>query len=360
MHSNQLSLNASYAGYRDTARDARPRQAARAGRAFVNTSTTSTTRRTSAPRGAAAVAGRARADGRGRAVSEGDLRRAIDVREGLRAVLLANNGRRARRSAPWTGWTAPPAGARLRRALHRPSRPGARARRAWTAPWPSCWRSWPTREADGTWERLKACAHEPCSVGLLRPVQEPLQALVPHGDLRQRREGPRLPGPPAGAKPPRSASSRSQRATSSAWSAGEGTGWNTSYHAGVAHHQRHAARRASSRPAVKVGSPSALREAGGPSRRASWKVSPSRSTASRCHSGDCAGDPVDLRRPGRRSSSWRSRKPQASGVQPRAPGDLVPALGQLHARLRGHRVQVEHPPGVADAGQVDPVARWWR
>ena len=71
----------------------------------------------------------------GDAVSPADLRRAIDVREGLRAVLRHNNGHPLDRSA-WSGSTGPsgaPASACASRAAATPS--SCPTPTAWTARW---------------------------------------------------------------------------------------------------------------------------------------------------------------------------------------------------------------------------------
>jgi predicted RNA-binding Zn ribbon-like protein len=96
-------------------------------------------------------------------VTEGDLRRAIDVREGLRALLLANNGltldsaalERLNRAAsragmrlrydPEGGATLEPDATGVDGALARLMAVVAEA------------------TADGTWERLKACPKEDCN-----------------------------------------------------------------------------------------------------------------------------------------------------------------------------------------------------
>ena len=125
-------------------------------------------------------------------VSAADLRRAIDVREGLRAVLLQNNGHPLDEEQV----------ARLDRAV------GRAAVRVRFAPGRD-----PALVTDaggvdgaiarlmaivaaavehGRWERLKAPARG-VRVGVLRQVEEPLEALVHDGVLRQHREGEGLP-----------------------------------------------------------------------------------------------------------------------------------------------------------------------
>ena len=98
----------------------------------------------------------------GEPVSEGDLRRALDVREGLRALLLANNGHDLDAAAvERLDRAASRAGLRLR------FRPGAEpglepdatgvdgaiARLLAIVA---------ASVAEGTWPRLKACVHETC------------------------------------------------------------------------------------------------------------------------------------------------------------------------------------------------------
>ena len=98
--------------------------------------------------------------GRGRDAA--DDRRAIELREALRALLMANGGLepdpRPRR------WSTRRRGAPARRAVdpdgRRPYRTQATA---WTAPWAESSRS-PTRAgmAGGSWRRLKACLADDC------------------------------------------------------------------------------------------------------------------------------------------------------------------------------------------------------
>jgi predicted RNA-binding Zn ribbon-like protein len=100
--------------------------------------------------------------GAGDAVTEGDLRRAIDVREGLRALLLANNGAELDRPA-------------VERLDHAASRAGLRVR-AVPGEGPSLTPDATGVDgamaellgisarsvADGTWERFKACPRDVC------------------------------------------------------------------------------------------------------------------------------------------------------------------------------------------------------
>lgn len=98
---------------------------------------------------------------RGAEVSDADLRRAIDVREGLRALLATHNGaeidtdaharlERAASRAPMHA-TFTPAGPQLT-----PSGKGADAGLA------SLLAIVATAQADGSWPRLKACADDGC------------------------------------------------------------------------------------------------------------------------------------------------------------------------------------------------------
>jgi predicted RNA-binding Zn ribbon-like protein len=98
----------------------------------------------------------------GEPVSDGDLRRAIDVREGLRALLLANNGHpldpraveRLNRAASRAGVLlrfAKDGGAELK-----PDATGVDAALARLMAVVA------RSTADGTWPRLKACLHEGC------------------------------------------------------------------------------------------------------------------------------------------------------------------------------------------------------
>ncbi len=93
--------------------------------------------------------------------SEAEFRRAIDVREGLRAVLLSHNGGELDREAverlDRVADVRPSACASPR------SRASRRAQRGLTAPWPGCWPWWRMRGPSGNWRRMKACAHDPCA-----------------------------------------------------------------------------------------------------------------------------------------------------------------------------------------------------
>ena len=94
-------------------------------------------------------------------VTEGDLRRAIDVREGLRALMLANNSRepdtgaleRMNRAASRAGLRLEVVGHEPRLAPDATGVDGAIARlMALLA----------GAVSDGSWERLKACASDDC------------------------------------------------------------------------------------------------------------------------------------------------------------------------------------------------------
>ena len=131
-------------------------------------------------------------------VTEGDVRRAVDVREGLRALCLRNNGspfEEARSSARPCGQPGRPAPALPPRRLC-----GVRARchRRGRRPGPAAGNRGrgPRRGRVGPPQGLRR-RHLP--VGLLRQVEEPLEEVVPHGDLRKRRT-----------RPARTASARSQ------------------------------------------------------------------------------------------------------------------------------------------------------
>ena len=95
-------------------------------------------------------------------VSEGDLRRALEVREGLRAVLLANSGAPLDEAAvERLDRAASRAGVRVR------FEPGQEPRLAADAAGvdgalASLMSSVVTAVADGSWDRLKACLHEDC------------------------------------------------------------------------------------------------------------------------------------------------------------------------------------------------------
>ena len=85
--------------------------------------------------------------GRDERVTRADLERALDVREGLRALLLANNGLAAD-AERWSAWTAQPRGRACGWcSAPAPSRGWHRRRAAWTARSPGCWRSWPGRSS---------------------------------------------------------------------------------------------------------------------------------------------------------------------------------------------------------------------
>jgi predicted RNA-binding Zn ribbon-like protein len=98
----------------------------------------------------------------GEAVSEGDLRRAIDVREGLRALLLANNGKELDEAAVQRlERAASRAGVRLSFGQGQPQLvpdavgvDGAIARLMAIVA---------AATGDGSWQRLKACPRENCT-----------------------------------------------------------------------------------------------------------------------------------------------------------------------------------------------------
>ena len=100
--------------------------------------------------------------GEGEAVTDGDLRRALDVREGLRALLLSNNGHPLDSSAV-ERLNAGASRADVRLRFDHEGEPeldpnasgvdGALARLMAIVA---------RSTHDGTWERLKACPHESC------------------------------------------------------------------------------------------------------------------------------------------------------------------------------------------------------
>jgi predicted RNA-binding Zn ribbon-like protein len=100
--------------------------------------------------------------GEGEPVTGGDLRRAIDVREGLRALMLANNGHPLDPGAvERLNRAASRAGVRLRFAEDggaelKPDATGVDAAIARLMAVVA------RSTADGTWPRLKACLHEDC------------------------------------------------------------------------------------------------------------------------------------------------------------------------------------------------------
>src|SRR3954466_7365024 len=137
----------------------------------------------------------------GDTVGAADLRRALDVREGLRALLLANNG-----MAPDAELVErlPPAPARAggaarprRGACGRAGRVQAGRRAAADSRGKRSRRR--DRPADGDRRGLRRAGQlGPAQglppgclpLGVLRPVQEPLRPMVPDGGVRQHREGP--------------------------------------------------------------------------------------------------------------------------------------------------------------------------
>ena len=129
-------------------------------------------------------------------VSDADLTRAIDVREGLRTLLLAHNGEEADAAKV----------ARLDRAAGRAGMHASFASGApELVPGPAG-RGRRHRAPAGHRGRVLGAGHLGASeglparllpLGLLRQVEEPLEALVQHGILRERREGPRVPAPAA-------------------------------------------------------------------------------------------------------------------------------------------------------------------
>ena len=123
-----------------------------------------------------------------------DQRRVIELREALRALLLANNGE--------------PLDAGRGRGAER----GRRAQRRCEARFDPTGTIGVTGRsagidgalgqiiavvvqavADGTWTRLKACRGRRVPVGVLRPLAQPLGPVVRDGGVRQPQQGPRLP-----------------------------------------------------------------------------------------------------------------------------------------------------------------------
>jgi predicted RNA-binding Zn ribbon-like protein len=94
-------------------------------------------------------------------VSEGDLRRAIDVREGLRALALANNGEELDRAAVESlDRAASRAGLRVKALSGEPRlAPDAAGVDGALA---TLLGAVATSVADGTWERFKACPRDCC------------------------------------------------------------------------------------------------------------------------------------------------------------------------------------------------------
>jgi predicted RNA-binding Zn ribbon-like protein len=95
-------------------------------------------------------------------VSEGDVRRAVDVREGLRALLLANAGEAPDSAAvECLNRAASRAGLRARARTDgtvtlEPDAAGVDGALA------RILSIVPAAQAEGTWERLKACVHDSC------------------------------------------------------------------------------------------------------------------------------------------------------------------------------------------------------
>ena len=134
-------------------------------------------------------------------MSDADLARALDVREGLRALLMANNGvpldARAGGAARPRGARAPAcacasgADAEPRLVPDAGGVDGALARLLAIVA---------TARGAGHLAAPQGLPARLLHVGLLRPLEEPLGALVQHGGLRERREGARLPRAPARAR----------------------------------------------------------------------------------------------------------------------------------------------------------------
>ena len=131
----------------------------------------------------------------GAGVGQRELKRAVELRETFRRLLLANNGG-ARRFA---GDPKPEPRCRGREPCRFASTPdgsrrwpiaglgdGRGARRRW-------WRSPTRRWSRGTWPRLKACPADDCQWAFYDQLEEPLRNLVLDAGLRQPRQGARLP-----------------------------------------------------------------------------------------------------------------------------------------------------------------------
>ena len=121
--------------------------------------------------------------------SVADLRRAVDVREGLRSVLMANNGVELDvEKVELLDKAVKRAGVRVR------FRPGADPELVPEAGGVDgaiarLMAIVAAAVEHGRWERLKACPRDTLLLGLLRQLEESLGALVPDGVVRQHREG---------------------------------------------------------------------------------------------------------------------------------------------------------------------------
>ena len=126
-------------------------------------------------------------------VSAADLRRAIDVREGLRAVLLQNNGLpldEERVSGSTARWAARRCGS----ASSPAATPSSwRAARASTARSRRLMAMVAAGVESGRWERLKACPREECEWAFYDQLEELVRPLVLDGVLREHREGAGVP-----------------------------------------------------------------------------------------------------------------------------------------------------------------------
>ena len=126
-------------------------------------------------------------------VSDADLARALDVREGLRALLMAHNGEPldAERVDEARPRRAPVPGARLLRRGR-----AARARRGLGGVDGALARLLAivaTAAEQGAWERLKACPRDCCIWAFYDRSKNRSGRWCSDGRLRQRREGPGVP-----------------------------------------------------------------------------------------------------------------------------------------------------------------------
>jgi predicted RNA-binding Zn ribbon-like protein len=128
-------------------------------------------------------------------VSERDLQAAVELREALRGLLLANNG----------GPADPAAAAVLERAADRAAlsvRLGGDGPRLESrgsdlaAALGTVVAAAFAAMLDGSWPRLKACPRSVCRWAFLRPLAESLGDLVRDGDLRRPHQGEGLLPPP--------------------------------------------------------------------------------------------------------------------------------------------------------------------
>ena len=135
----------------------------------------------------------------GKTLKRRDLERAIELREALRALLLANAGEPLDPRAV-ERLNDPAARVRLLVRFERGRRLGARFRRGGADPWSDGRSARSLRSSIARWPRALGPAQglprRDLSVGLLRQVEEPLRPLVLDGGLRQPRQSTQLPPAP--------------------------------------------------------------------------------------------------------------------------------------------------------------------